>query len=321
MIYPQCDPFAKGLLAVSNGNEIYWEASGNPEGKPALYLHGGPGSGLRTGSYRQRFNPEKYLIIGIDQRGCGRSRPLVIDDLDQLHLNTTQTLIEDIETVRNHLRVNAWLIAGSSWGATLALAYAQAHPDRVTELALVAVTTTSHEGVNWITEGVGCLFPEEWEQFEKASSRREGERVVEAYARRLANGSLEERLQAAQNWNAWESTHISLDPNWTPIESRFDDLQGLAFATLVTHYWANDGFLRNSAEILANMDRIAHIPAALICGRRDFSGPAITAWRLHQAWPASRLRVIETEGHGGPLSTNEMRMALDAFALGQNQLR
>ncbi len=107
MIYPQCDPFAKGLLAVSNGNEIYWEASGNPEGKPALYLHGGPGSGLRTGSYRQRFNPEKYLIIGIDQRGCGRSRPLVIDDLDQLHLNTTQTLIEDIETVRNHLRVNA----------------------------------------------------------------------------------------------------------------------------------------------------------------------------------------------------------------------
>jgi len=245
----------------------------------------------------------------------------VIDDLDQLHLNTTQTLIEDIEAVRNHLRVNAWLIAGSSWGATLALAYAQAHPDRVTELALVAVTTTSRDEVNWITEGVGCLFPEEREQFEKASSRREGERVVEAYARRLANGSLEERLQAAQDWNAWESTHISLDPNWTPIESHFDDLQGLAFATLVTHYWANDGFLRNGAEILANMGRIAHIPAILICGRRDFSGPAKTAWRLHQAWPESRLRVIETEGHGGPLSTNEMRTALDAFALGQNQLR
>ncbi|WP_247875337.1 alpha/beta fold hydrolase [Ochrobactrum sp. Marseille-Q0166] len=236
MIDPQCEPFATGLLAVSNGNEIYWKASGNPQGKPTLYLHGRPGSGLRTGSYRQRFNPEKYLIIGIDQRDSGFSRPLVIDDPDQLHLNTTQALIDDIEAVRNHLRINAWLIAGSSWGATLALAYAQAHPDRVTELALVAVTTTSREEVNWITEGVGCLFPEEWEQFEKASSRCAGERVVEAYARRLANGSLEERLQAAQDWNAWESTHISLDPNWTPIASRFDDLQGLAFATLVTHY-------------------------------------------------------------------------------------
>ncbi|WP_285534916.1 alpha/beta hydrolase [Brucella sp. NBRC 12950] len=206
-------------------------------------------------------------------------------------------------------------------GATLALAYAQAHPDRVTELALVAVTTTSRKEVNWITEGVGSHFREEWEKFEKASKRCECQRVVEAYARRLANGSLEERLQAAEDWNAWESTHIALDPNWTPIESRFDDLQGLAFATLVTHYWANDGFLRNGSEILANMARIENIPVILICGRRDFSGPAITAWNLHKSWSASRLRIMETEGHGGPLSTNEMRMALDGFAFGQNQLR
>lgn len=299
MTYLQYEPFAKGLLAVSNGNKVYWETSGNPQGKPALYLHGGPRSGLRSGRYRHQFDPEKYLIIGLDQRGCGRSLPLAVDDLDQLHLNTTQTLIEDIEAVRNHLCINTWLIAGSSWGVTLALAYAQAHPDKVTESTLVAVTTTSRKEVNWITAGVGCLFPEEWENFDKASSRREGERIVEAYARRLANGSLKERLQAAQDWNAWESTHISLDPNFTPIESRFDDLQGLTFATLVTHYWANDGFLRNGTEILARMETIAHIPAVLICGRRDFSGPAITTWELHKAWPASRLRILETEGHGG----------------------
>ncbi|PQZ50203.1 prolyl aminopeptidase [Ochrobactrum sp. MYb15] len=318
MPYPQHQPFANGLLAVSTGNEIYWEASGNPKGKPALYLHGGPGSGLRSGSYRQRFDPEKYHIIGIDQRGCGRSRPLAIGDLDQLHLNNTHTLIEDIEAVRKHLGINQWLIAGSSWGATLALAYAQAHPDHVSEMVLVAVTTTSRSEVNWITEGVGNLFPEAWDEFEKASLRRDGERVVEAYARRLASDCLEDRLQAAHDWNRWETTHISLDPNWTPIESRFDKIAGLAFATLVTHYWANDGFLRDGREILNGMEKIAHIPAVLICGRRDFSGPAITAWRLHKAWPASQLRIIETEGHGGPPSMEEMQAALDTFAHDEN---
>ncbi len=314
MSYPQHQPFDSGLLTVSHSNEIYWEASGNPEGKPALYLHGGPGSGLRSGNYRQHFDPEKYRIIGIDQRGCGRSRPLAIDDLDQLHLNNTQTLIEDIEAVRKHLDIDKWLVAGSSWGATLALAYAQAHPDHVSEMVLVAVTTTSREEVNWITEGVGSLFPEAWEGFERSSLKHNDERVVEAYARRLASGSLRDRLQAARDWNQWESTHISLDPNWKPIDSRFDEMAGLAFATLVTHYWANDGFLRDGLEILNKMERIAHIPAVLICGRRDFSGPAITAWRLHKAWPAAKLIIMETEGHGGPLSMVEMQAALTAFA-------
>lgn len=314
MSYPQYDPFDSGLLAVSHGNEIYWEISGNPAGKHALYLHGGPGSGLRSGSYRRHFDSDRYLLVGIDQRGCGRSRPPVTGNLEQLHLNTTQTLIEDIEAIRKHLDIAAWLIAGSSWGTTLALAYAQTHPERVTQMALVAVTTTSRDEINWITEGVGCLFPEAWERFEKASRRHDGERVIEAYARRLAGGSPEDRLEAARDWNEWESTHISLDPNWTPITSRFDDMQGLAFATLVTHYWAHDGFLRNGGEVLAGMDRIGHIPAVLICGRRDFSGPAITGWRLHKAWPASQLRIMETEGHGGPLSMDEMRIALDFFA-------
>ena len=312
--YPPIDPFDAGLLGVADGNEIYWEISGNPHGKPALYLHGGPGSSLRSGSYRRYFDPQRYRIVGIDQRGCGRSRPLAIDALSEVHHNTTQSLIEDVEAVRRHLGIKSWLVSGVSWGTTLALAYAQTHPGKVSELALVAVTTTSREEVDWITEGVGRIFPEAWERFAKASGRREGERIVEGYARRLAQRDIQDRLQAARAWNDWESTHISLDPNWMPIDQRFDEVQGLVFATLVTHYWSNDGFLQNGAELLSHISAIAHIPAVIIHGRRDISAPLITAWRLHRLWPASRLCVVESEGHGGPRSMEQMRIALDSFA-------
>lgn len=302
MAYPPIDPFDSGLLSVADGNEIYWEISGNPEGKPALYLHGGPGGGLRTGSYRRHFDPQRYRIVGIDQRGCGQSRPLATDALGELHRNTAQSLIEDIEAVRRHLEIETWLVSGVSWGTTLALAYAQAHSDRVSELVLVAVTTTSREEVNWITDGVRRIFPESWQRFEQASGRRDGERIVDAYARRLATGDMQDRLKAARAWNDWESTHVSLDPNWVPIDQRFGEEQGLAFATLVTHYWSNDGFLRNGKEILRRVSAIGHIPAVLIHGRRDISGPVITAWRLHKHWPASRLCIVESEGHGGSQS-------------------
>jgi proline iminopeptidase len=317
MAYPPIDPFDAGLLSVADGNEIYWELSGNPDGKPALYLHGGPGAALGPGGYRRHFDPRKYRVVGIDQRGCGRSRPLATDAPGELHGNTTQSLIEDIEAVRSRLGIETWLVSGVSWGTTLALAYAQAHPERVSELVLVAVTTTSREEVDWITEGVGRIFPEAWQRFEQASGRRAGERIVEAYARRLATGDLRDRLLAARAWNDWESTHVSLDPNWVPIDQRFDEAWGLTFATLVTHYWSHDGFLQGGNEILNRVSTIAHIPTVLIHGRRDISGPAITAWRLHRQCPASRLRIVESEGHGGPLSMEEMRIALDSFALEQ----
>ena len=314
---PLPEPFDAGLLAVGDGTEIYWEISGNPDGKPALYLHGGPGSALRSGSYRRHFDPERYCIIGIDQRGCGRSRPLASDAPGELHRNTTQALIGDIEAVRTHLGIASWLVSGVSWGSTLALAYAQAHPGGVSELVLVAVTTTSREEVDWITEGVGRLFPEAWQRFERDSGRRPGERVVEAYARRLAEGDLQERVLAARAWNAWEATHISLDPGWEPRSQPPDEERGLAFATLVTHYWAHDGFLRNGQEILGRIAEIADTPAVFIHGRRDVGGPAITPWTLHQRWPASRLVIIEAEGHGGPQCYEQMRLALDAFAQGR----
>lgn len=313
MLYPLSEPFASGLLSVDDKAEIYWEMSGNPKGKPALYLHGGPGSGLRSGSYRQLFDPESYCLVGIDQRGCGRSRPLATENLDDLPNNNTDVLIHDIEAVRRHLNIERWLISGVSWGATLALALAQRFPSHVSEMVLMAVTTTSRAEVDWITEGVGRLFPREWEAFRAASGRRPDERIIEAYARRMASANTLERMSAAKAWNEWETTHISLDPNFTPISQKFNDENALVFATLVTHYWANDGFLRDGNAIADRMSEIKDIPAVLIHGRRDYSGPLVTPWMLHKAWPASRLVVVENEGHGGPDSKEQMRLATDSF--------
>ncbi|PVE49892.1 prolyl aminopeptidase [Rhizobium rhizogenes] len=315
MLYPPSEPFTSGLLKVDGKNEIYWEVSGNPDGKPALYLHGGPGSGLRSGSYRQLFNPEKYYLVGIDQRGCGRSRPLATVNLGDLPSNNTQALIADIEAVRSHLKIASWLVSGVSWGVTLSLAYAQRHPERISELVLMAVTTTSRSEVDWITEGIGCLFPQEWESFAQSSNRGSHERIVEAYARRLASSDAVDRSKAAEAWIKWESTHISLDPNWVPMSERFDDERAAVFATLVTHYWSNDGFLLDGTAVIDRLPMIKDIPAVMIHGRRDFSGPLMTAWKLHRAWPTSRLVIVEEEGHGGPMSKEHMRAALDGFCV------
>lgn len=311
MVVVPVDPFKYGFVPVGEQN-IYWEASGNPQGQPALFLHGGPGAGLGPGGYRRRFDPETYLVVGIDQRGCGRSRPLAIDAFDRLAGNTTQALIADIEAVRTHLGIARWLVSGVSWGTTLALAYAQAHPDRVSAMVLAAVTTTSRAEVDWLTETVGRVFPEAWQRFDDASERREGERIVEAYARRLAGADEADRARAARDWCAWENVHVSLDPHHAPITFA-DDRAQQTFATLVTHYWSHDGFLRGSDRIIAGMDRISHIPAVLLHGRHDISAPAMTPWRLHQRWPASSLHIVETEGHGGPEMMNRMRLASDGF--------
>lgn len=316
MTHPPLEPFAHGMLPVAHDNEIYWETSGNPDGEPLIYLHGGPGGGLGAGGYRRRADPSRYLIVGIDQRGCGRSRPLVTDDVANLRHNTTQALISDIEAVREHLGVERWVLQGVSWGSTLALAYAQANPDRVRAIVLVAVTTSSRDEIEWITNGVGRIFPEAWQRFADASGQRPGERVIDAYARRLAdpNSDPDDREQAAVDWDEWESQHIRLDPLWTPDARHDDPAVRRVFATLVTHYWSHDGFLVGPDTIANQVERIAHIPGTLIHGRHDVSGPVITAWRLHQRWPASHLAVIESEGHGGVESMAEMARATDTLS-------
>jgi proline iminopeptidase len=308
-VFEPIAPSAHGWLSRPDGARLYWEESGDPDGQAAIYLHGGPGSGLGAGGYRRRFDPSKYRIVGMDQRGCGRSTPLAVDDLSSLDGNTTQTLIADLEALREHLGIDSWVLHGVSWGCTLAMAYALAHPSRVKGLVLVAVTTGAREEIDWITDGVGAIFPEAWSQF--SSVARDGERPIDAYARLLRDTDAAVRADAARAWEAWESTHVSLDPNWVagPVFENGRDRQN--FATLVTHYWANDCFLPGAARIRDRVAELDGIPAALIHGRRDVSGPAITPWSLHQSWPSSELIIVEDEGHGGP---KEMECAAAALS-------
>jgi proline iminopeptidase len=307
IVFPPIEPFKTGTLRVPDGNSIYWEASGNPEGKPALFLHGGPGGGV-TGRYRGHFDPDKFLIISLDQRGCGRSRPLASSPAE-LPGNNTQAIIADLEALREHLNVKAWLVLGGSWGTTLALGYAQAHPDRISSLVLAAVTTTSRAEVDWIVEDMRRIFPMEWDAFEKASRRRPGQRLIEAYYERITDPDPAVREAAAIAWCAWEDAHVSLAPGAKPSPRYQEPEFRQVFASLVIHYWRHDGFPGNPG-ILERMDRIAHIPGVLIHGRWDVSSPLETAWRLHQRWPGSRFIVITDEGHGGAKMVEEVSRAV-----------
>lgn len=305
-MFPRSVAHTTGLLAVDGEHRIYWEESGNPDGIPAVYLHGGPGGGLGPGGYRMKFDPARFRIVGLDQRGCGRSTPLVTAPGYDLACNTTQHLIKDIEALREHLHVERWLVNGVSWGSTLALAYAQAHPERVTGIVLMAVTTTDRFQVDWITETVGAVFPEAWDRLathaEQAGVgyRRGRGRIVQAYARLMTHPDHATRDAASHAWVDWENHHVSIGDGGVHRDPAWDDEQFRhVFATLVTHYWSHDGFL--SPPILARMDRLDGIPATLIHGRRDISGPAVVAWRLHTLWPGSELLIDEGEGHGGEL--------------------
>lgn len=306
-MHPPIDPFDSGLLVRPDGQRVYWETSGNPHGIPAVYLHGGPGGTLGPGGYRRRFDPARHLIVGIEQRGSGRSIPLACDDLDALPRNTTQTLIADLEAVREHLGVERWLVHGVSWGTALGLAYALAHPDRVTGLALMAVATTSRPYVEWITRDIGRVFPEAWAAL--ADGVPASTRVIDHYARLLTHPDPAVRAAAADRWDAWELAHISLGaPDRTgPLHP--DPVQRLNFATLVTHYWSHDAFLDTPLE--ERGAELAGIPGALIHGRLDVSGPAGAAWMLHRTWPGSTLDIVETEGHGGPIMVDLTVAAID----------
>lgn len=303
-------PRRSGLLDVGDGQRIHWEEWGAARGVPALYVHGGPGGGLGRSGYRNRFDLSRTRVIGFEQRGCGRSLPHASDPATGLASNTTAHLIADIERLREHLGVQAWILNGVSWGSTLALAYAQAHPERVLGVVLFAVTTTSRWEVDWITETVGAVFPEAWDRFASFAEsagvgyRRGRDRLVRAYADMLDSPDPDLRDAASREWALWEDTHVSIgvpggigregirrDPRWE------DDAHRLAFARLTTHYWSHDGFCE--PPLLERMDRVAGIPAFLIHGRRDVSGPARTAWEVHRRWPGSTLFIDEGDGHGG----------------------
>ena len=308
-MYPQIEPYDQGLLPVGDGHAIYWECSGDPSGTPALYLHGGPGSGSTPGA-RRYFDPQAYRVALLDQRGCGRSRPL-LTERSQLEVNTTAHLLRDIELLRGHLGIERWVVLGLSWGCTLALAYAQAHPGCVTALVLAGVTTTSRREVDWLVRGVGRIFPEQWERFaghippELASLP-----IVEAYAELLFETDPAVCAAAALQWCAWEDAHVSLAPGHAPNPRFRDPDFRLRFARIVTHYWQHAAFLEEN-RLIDNAGALGAIPGFLIHGRYDVSSPLETAWLLHRRWRGSRLIVVETAGHAGGGMPECIQTALD----------
>lgn len=302
-----------GVLDVGGGHRVYWECSGNPNGRPALFLHGGPGTGFgpRAAKY---FDPNTYRIVLFDQRGCGRSTPLASEPDADLHANTTHHLLRDIEQLRQTLGIERWTLFGISWGTTLALAYAQTYPERVDAIVLAAVTTTSRREVEWVTQGVGRIFPREWERFAGAiPPSLQGLRVVDAYAAMLFDADAAVREHAAREWCAWESAHVSMTPAYQPNPRYDDPVFRLGFARLVTHYWKNAAFLKDE-QLLKNVSVLNGIRGEIIHGRYDVSSPLETAWRLSKTWKTSRLQVLDDAGHGGSSLIAAIIAALDRVA-------
>jgi proline iminopeptidase len=314
-LYPEIEPYERGMLDVGDGHRICWEQSGAPGGKPALILHGGPGSGL-SASARRYFDPARYRIIGFDQRNCGRSTPHAsVPDID-LSTNTTAHLIADIEALRRYLGIERWLVLGGSWGSTLALAYAERRPGRVSALVLHSVATTSEREIDWITRGAGSFFPEAWWRFKEGARQVEGESIVEGYHRLLMGPDPAVCEKAARDWCDWEIAVVAVDPRIKPHPRYADPTFRLCFARLVTHYWTHRGFLEED-ELIRNAGKLDGIPGILIHGRLDVSGPLITPWLLSRAWPGSELVVLGEAGHDSrdPGMAEAIVAATDRFAM------
>lgn len=285
-----------GRLTVGEGHELAFEIVGDPLGLPVVHLHGGPGSGMSE-SARRLYDPNRFRVVFFDQRGAGRSTPhasALNCDLETITLDRT---IADIERLRAHVNIERWLVAGGSWGSTVALAYAQAHPDRVAGLVLHAVATTTAREIDWITRGVGAFFPDAWEAFVAGAGCGPDGDLVEAYRRRLADPDPAVHQTAADAWCAWEQAIVAIRADHRPHPRWADPRFRLGFARQVTHAWANRGW-RGPTELLDGMERLAAIPGALVHGRLDLSSPLESAWALARAWPSARLTIVGTGGHG-----------------------
>ena len=295
--YPETEPYESGLLDVGGGNSVYWELCGNPDGKPAVVFHGGPGSGCSP-FFRTLFDPSAYRVVLFDQRNCGRSTPHAGDPATSLDANTTMNLVADAELLREHVGLERWLVFGGSWGSTLALAYAEAHPDRVTEIVLSAVTTGRHAEFDWLFRGgLARFFPEQWERLLAGlpPADRHGD-VVAGYHRLLNDADPEVRRGAVEAWCLWESA----TPDWPPTDGlaeRFrDPVYAFAFARIVTHYVLHNAWLEDEA-LLRNANMLADIPGVLVHGRFDFQAPLENAYVLRSAWPRAELIVVDEAGH------------------------
>ncbi|MFC8044419.1 prolyl aminopeptidase [Nocardia sp. NPDC057353] len=314
-LYPPITPHDSGMLAVGDGQALYWEVSGNPAGKPVVFLHGGPGGGTAP-FHRQFFDPAAYRIVLFDQRGCGRSTPHVADGAD-LAANTTPHLIADIEALRTRLGIERWQVFGGSWGSTLALAYAQRYPERVTELVLRGIFLLRRKEIDWYYNGsAGYLYPEEWERFlaPVPESERDGD-LVEAYHRLLHSPDEERALRAAVAWSTWEGATSSLLPQPDRVAETAEPRFALAFARIENHYFRHGGFL-DEGQLLRDIGALAGVPGVIVQGRHDVVCPATSAWELHRAWPGSELHMIGDAGHAAaePGITHRLVEATDRFA-------
>ncbi|MFR9676743.1 prolyl aminopeptidase [Streptomyces sp. TR06-5] len=314
-MYPRIEPYASGMLDVGDGNRVYWETCGNPLGKPAVVVHGGPGSGCRAGA-RRFFDPERYRVVLFDQRGCGRSTPHASDPGTDMRHNTTAHLVADMERLRTHLGIDRWLLYGGSWGSTLLLAYAEQHPARVTQIVVAGVTTTRRREIEWLYRGVGRFFPEEWERFLAGApgTPRDGD-VVAAYARLMEHPDAAVRERATNDWCDWEDAVLSgeLGGNSRPYGGRPSTAR-VALVRICSHYFAHGAWLEEGA-LLRDAHRLAGIPAVLVHGRLDMSSPSETAWDLARAWPDAELLVVTDAGHlGNGRTLRHVLDALDRFA-------
>ncbi|HEX3816249.1 MAG TPA: prolyl aminopeptidase [Mycobacteriales bacterium] len=310
-IYPKSEPYDHGMLDVGDGNLVYWETCGNPDGKPALVLHGGPGSGCTPGM-RRYFDPDKYRVVLVDQRNCGRSTPHASDPATDLSVNTTSHLVADIELLRRTLGIEQWLVFGGSWGSVLGLHYAELFPDRVTELVLMGIATGRRLETDLLTRGLGRLFPEAWERFRAGVPADERDSDLSAaYNRQLEDPDPAVRERAALDWCTWEQAIIPTsppDPRFDPPEFR------LAFARLVTHYFSNGSWL-DEGEVIRRAGELAGIPGVLVEGSLDLGNLIGTPWALQHAWPGSELIMIDDTGHGGGKSMSQhLAAATDRFA-------
>ncbi|MEP1539070.1 MAG: prolyl aminopeptidase [Paracoccaceae bacterium] len=308
-LYPPIEPFDQRVLDVGDGHKIYVEQCGNPNGQPVIVMHGGPGGGCSP-SMRRYFDPEYYRVILFDQRGCGRSRPHA-----NITANTTWHLVSDIERIRDDLKIDAWICFGGSWGATLALIYAQTHPDRVRSLVLRGVFLMMQSELDWFYGGgAGKFWPEAWARFTELVPKDEQGDLIEAYSRRLFSGNITQETQFARAWSSWENALASIHSNGSGGEAPGEYAR--AFARLENHYFTNKGWMEFDGQILAHADRIKHIPGVIVQGRYDMICPPESAWKLAKAWPKAELKLVRNAGHAlsEPGISAELVRAMDRMA-------
>jgi proline iminopeptidase len=314
-LYPPIEPYQSGTLDVGDGHSLYWERCGTPGAKPAVFLHGGPGAGCSP-AHRRQFDPAAYDVLLFDQRGCGRSTPHA-----GLEANTTWHLVDDIERLRAMAGVEKWLVFGGSWGSTLALAYAQAHAERVSELVLRGIFTFRQREVDWLyLYGAAEVFPDKWQEFVGLIPQGERGDLVAAYQRRLTGDDPAVRLAAAKAWSKWEAETVTLRPSPATIGAHTSDAFAIAIARIENHYMVHRGWL-DEGQLLANAGRLKDIPGVIVQGRYDMCTPPSAAWDLHQAWPQADLQIV----HGGhlfsePAVLDGLMRATDGFA-GLNKTR